>query len=86
MIASKYNVTNRTIKIMLHCVYKRKTIETNLKEITLRKLMKNMGSKTVFSAVCFTNKLTSFGMGSSLGALLANIMNELEQKNYQTIC
>ena len=42
--------------------------------------MKNMGSKTVFSAVCFTNKLTSFGMGSSLGALLANIMNELEQK------
>lgn len=71
---------------MLHCVYKRKTIETNLKEITLRKLMKNMSSKAVFSAVCFTNKLTSFGMGSSLGALLANIMNELEQKNYQTIC
>ena len=48
--------------------------------------MKNMGSKTVFSAVCFTNKLTSFSMGSSLGALLANITNELEQKNYQTIC
>lgn len=48
--------------------------------------MKNMGSKAVFSAVCFTNKLTSFSMGSSLGALLANITNELEQKNYQTIC
>ena len=71
----------RTINIILDRVYNNKLIATQLKKRTLKKLIKNTCSKTVFSA---NNKLyqqiDGVSMGSSLGPLLANIiMTEMEK-------
>lgn len=61
-------------------VYNKKLIKTNLKKSSLRKLIKDTCTKTVFSA---NNELyeqtDGVSMGSSLGPVLANIiMTELE--------
>ena len=71
----------RTINIILDRVYNNKLIATQLKKRTLKKLIKNTCSKTVFSA---NNKLyqqiDGVSMGSSLAPLLANIiMTEMEK-------
>ena len=72
----------RTINIILDRFYNNKLVATQLKKQTLKKLIKDTCSKTVFSA---NNKLyqqiDGVSMGSSLGPLLANIiMTEMEKK------
>ena len=67
--------------LILDRVYNNKLIATQLKKQTLKKLIRNTSSKTVFSA---NNKLQQqidgVSMGSSLGPLLANIiMVEMEK-------
>ena len=71
----------RTININLDRVYNDKLIVTQLKKRTLKKLIKETCSKTVFSA---NNKLyqqiDGVSMCSSLGPLLANIIiTEMEK-------
>ena len=70
----------RIIDIIVNRVYNKKLIKTNLKKSSLRKLIKDTCTKTVFSA---NNELyeqtDGVSMGSSLGPVLANIiMTELE--------
>ena len=76
--------TNVPIKWTVHLIWKRiytdKLVSTNLKKCTLKKLLLDTCTKTVFS---FNNKLyqqkDGVSMGSSLGPVLANIiMTELE--------
>ena len=66
---------HQTINIILDRVYNNKLIATQLKKQTLKKLIRDTSSKTVFST---NNKLyqqiDSVSMGSSLGPLLANII------------
>ena len=66
---------HQTINIILDHVYNNKLIATQLKKQTLKKLIRDTSSKTVFST---NNKLyqqiDSVSMGSSLGPLLANII------------
>ena len=71
----------RTIDIILDRVYKKQMISTQLKKRTLKKLIKDTCSKTVFSAnKKLYQQIDGVSIGSSLGPLLANIiMTELER-------
>ena len=70
----------RTIDIIVDRVYNKKLIKTNLTKTSLRKLIKDTCTKTVFSANnILYEQLDGVSMGSSLGPVLANIiMTELE--------
>ena len=70
----------RTISIIIKRIYTDKLIETNLSKRSLRKLIKDTCTKTVFSANnILYEQLDGVSMGSSLGPVLANIiMTELE--------
>ena len=70
----------RTIDIIVDQVYNKKLIKTNLTKKSLRKLIKDTCTKTVFSANnVLYEQLDGVSMGSSLGPVLANIiMTELE--------
>ena len=65
----------KTINIILDMVYNKKLINTNLKKITMKKLLLDSCTKTAFS---FDNALyeqcDGVSMGSSLGPVLANII------------
>ena len=65
----------KTMNIILDRVYNRKLIKTNLKKRTMKKLLLDSCTKTVFS---FDNVLyeqcDGASMGSSLGSVLANII------------
>ena len=65
----------KTINIILDMVYNKKLINTNLKKITMKKLLLDSCTKTAFS---FDNVLyeqcDGVSMGSSLGPVLANII------------
>ena len=71
----------RTINIILDRVYNNKLIATQLKKRTLKKLIKDTCSKTVFSANNkLYQKIDGVSMSSSLGPLHANIiMTEMEK-------
>ena len=73
-----YNVHN--LDIIVDRVYNKKLIKTNLTKTSLRKLIKDTCTKTVFSANnILYEQLDGVSMGSSLGPVLANIiMTELE--------
>ena len=73
---------NRTIKIILDRVYNQKLINTNIKRRTLKKLVIDTCTKTVFSSNGLLYQQTDgVSMGSSLGPVLANIiMTELEKR------
>ena len=69
-----------TVDLILKRIYKDKFVSTDLKKLTLKKLILDTCTKTAFS---FNNKLhqqkDGVSMGSSLGPVLANIiMTELE--------
>ena len=71
----------RTLDIILDRIFNKKLIDTNLKKSTLRKLILDTYTKTVFSC---NNKLfeqtDGVSMGGSLGPVLANIiMTEFKQ-------
>ena len=70
----------RTVDLIFKRIYRDKLVSFNLKKCTLKKLILDTCTKTVFS---FMNKLyqqkDGVSMGSSLGPVLANnIMTELE--------
>ena len=70
----------RTLKIIIDRIYNKKLVKTKLKKSTLRKLIRDTCTKTVFSC---NNKLyeqtDGVSMGGSLGPVLANIiMTEFE--------
>ena len=72
----------RTLKIIEDRIYNKKLVKTKLKKSTLRKLIRDTCTKTVFSC---NNKLyeqtDGVSMGGSLGPVLANIiMTEFEQE------
>ena len=72
----------RTLKIIEDRTYNKKLVKTKLKKSTLRKLIRDTCTKTVFSC---KNKLyeqtDGVSMGGSLGPVLANIiMTEFEQE------
>ena len=71
----------RTINIILDCVYNNNFIATQLKKRTLNNLIKDTCSKTVFSENDkLYQQIDGVIMGSSLGPLLANIiMTEMEK-------
>ena len=71
---------HQTINIILDRVYNKLTA-TQLKKRTLKKLIRNTCSKTVFSAnIKLYQQTYSVSMGSSLGPLLVNIiMIEMEK-------
>ena len=71
----------RTINIILDRVYNNKLIATQLKKRTLKKLIKDTCSKTVFSANNkLYQKIDGVSMSSCLGPFLANIiMTEMEK-------
>ena len=65
----------RTINIILDCVYNNNFIATQLKKRTLKNLIKDTCSKTVFSENDkLYQQIDGVIMGSSLGPLLANII------------
>ena len=71
----------RTLNIILARIFNKKLIDTNLRKSTLRKLILDTCTKTVFSC---NNKLfeqtVGVSMGGSIGPVLANIiMTEFEQ-------
>ena len=70
----------RTIKVILKRVFDENQIQTDLKKATLRKLIKDTCTKTVFSCNDqLFEQVDGVSMGSSMGPLLANIiMTELE--------
>ena len=72
----------RTLKISIDRIYNKKLVKTKLKKSTLRKLIRDTCTKTVFSC---NNKLyeqtDGVSMGGSLGPVLANIiMTDLNMK------
>ena len=71
----------RTINIILDCVYNNNFIATQLKKRTLNNLIKDTCSKTVFSENDkLYQQIDGVITGSSLGPLLANIiMTEMEK-------
>ena len=70
----------RTINVIIDRIYNKAEIETNLKKSTLKKLIKDTCTKTVFSSNDqLYEQIDGVSMGSSMGPLLANIiMTELE--------
>ena len=66
---------NRTIKIILKCIYEDKVIHTTLRNRKMKKLVIDSCTKIAFS---FNNKiykqLDGVSMGSPLGPVLANII------------
>ena len=71
----------RTVDLILKRIYPDKLVSTNLKKLTLKKLILDTCTKTAFS---FNNKLyqqkDDVSMSSRLGPVLANIiMTELEE-------
>ena len=72
----------RTIDIILKQIYDDNVISTNLKKLTLKKLLLDTCTKTAFTfnGIIYEQK-EGVSMGSSLGPLLANIiMTKLEEK------
>ena len=72
----------RTLKIIIDRIYNKKLVKTKLKKSTLRKLIRDTCTKTVFSC---NNQLyeqtDGVSMGGSLGPVLANIiMTEFEHE------
>ena len=72
----------RGLKIFVDRIYNKKLVKTKLKKSTLRKLIREMCTKTVFSC---NNKVyeqtDGVSMGGPLGPVLANIiMAEFEQE------
>ena len=77
----------RTLKIIEDRIYNKKLVKTKLKKSTLRKLIRDTCTKTVFSC---NNKLyeqtDGVSMGGSLGPVLANIiMTEFEQQTVKKL-
>ena len=70
----------RTINVIIDRIYNKAEIETTLKKSTLKKLIKDTCTKTVFSCNNqLYEQIDGVSMGSSMGPLLANIiMTELE--------
>ena len=72
----------RTLNIILARIFNKKLIDTNLRKSTLRKLILDTCTKTVFSC---NNKLfeqtVGVSMGGSLGPLLANIIMTVFEQN-----
>ena len=71
---------NKTINIILDCIYNKELLNTNIKKGTTKKLLKDCCTK---NALTFNNVIyeqtDSVSMGSCLGPALANIiMTELE--------
>ena len=65
----------RAINITFDCVYSNELIATQLKKRTLKKLIKDTCSKSVFSAnKKLYQQIDGVSMGSSVGSLLANII------------
>ena len=73
---------NRIVNIILDCVYNENLVNTNLRKRTLKKLIEDTCSKTVFTAnEKLYQQIDGVSMSSSLGPLLGNIiMTELERK------
>ena len=71
---------DRTINVILNRIYKKGLIKTRLKKTTLKKLIKDTCTKTVFSCNDqLYEQINGVSMGSSMGPVLANIiMTELE--------
>ena len=74
--------SNKTFNIILDSVYNEDLVSTDLRKRTLKKLIKDTCSKTVFTAnKKLYQQIDGVSMSSSLGPLLANIiMTELERK------
>ena len=77
----------RTLKIIIDRIYNKKLVKTKLKKSTLRKLIRDTCTKTVFSC---NNKLyeqtDGVSMGGSLGPVLANIiMTEFEHETINNL-
>ena len=73
---------SRTINIILDRIYNQNLLTTNIKKLTLRKLLKDCCTKNefIFNNIIY-EQLDGVSMGSCLGATLANIvMTELEIK------
>ena len=77
----------RTINVIMNRIYDKKLIQTNLKKSTLKKLIKDTCTKTVFSCNNqLYEQIDGVSMGSSMGPLLANIiMTELEESVIQPL-
>ena len=73
---------NRTLKVIVKRIFTDKLINTNLSKNTLRKLIRDTCTKTVFSCNdTFYEQIDGVSMGGSLGPVLANIiMTEFEEK------
>ena len=69
----------RTVNIILKRIYVDKVIPTNLQKHTMKKLILDACTKTVFSfnSKCY-RQIDGASMGSPLGTVLANMMTELE--------
>ena len=72
---------SKTINIIIDRIYNKNLVQTTISKKTLRKLIKDTCTKTVFSANnILYEQIDGVSMGSSLGPVLANIiMTELEQ-------
>ena len=66
----------RTINIILDCVYINELIATQLKKRTLKKLIKDTYNTTFSAKNKLYQQIDGVRMGSSLGALLANIIDK----------
>ncbi|XP_066910788.1 uncharacterized protein [Clytia hemisphaerica] len=71
----------KTINVIIDRIYNKTQIETTLKKSTIKKLIKDTCTKTVFSCNDqLYEQIDGVSMGSSMGPLLANIiMTELEE-------
>ena len=77
---------SKTINFIIDRVYKENIIDTKLKKSTLKKIIKDCCTKTVFSFdnIIYKQK-DDVSMGSSLGPVPANvIITELEKKTCET--